>query len=265
MVSKHGRAQRQVKFECMEEPKGRSKSWKSPKAENRNMAELTSRKKMHKNQNASKGRLVVSFLSRVKKILWHGHALVASAYGCWTKWMPLVAKDLDQGWPQTWHVAKQYSLWAQTHDGHCGRLRYGHVLANWHWLRGRAWLLLGHAGALGHLGLGRWLGVGALGLGALGSHGLAGGALGCSWLAVGHHGCWDLELVAVAQWSLLGPRAAHTTRFDAGMLQVHKYVLYVCNMTALPQSSHFCSQEHCFGWSCVVTHPAICHCYASNT
>ena len=28
-----GKAQRQVKLECMEEPKGRSKSWKSPKAE----------------------------------------------------------------------------------------------------------------------------------------------------------------------------------------------------------------------------------------
>ena len=142
----------------------------------------------------------------------------------------------------------RWTLWAAA--------GYGHVLANWHWLLGRAWLLLGHAGALGHLGLGRWLGVGALGPGALGSHGLAGGALGCSWLAVGHHGCWGLELVAVAQWSLLGPRAAHTTRFDAGMLQVHKHVLHVCNMTALPQSSHFCSQEHCFGWSCVVTHPA---------
>ena len=74
--------------------------------------------------------------------------------------------------------------------------------------------------------------------------------------AVGHHGCWDLELVAVAQWSLLGPRAAHATRFDAGMLQVHKHVLHVCNMTTLPQSDHFSSQEHCFGWPCLVTHPA---------
>ena len=108
MVSKHGRAQRQVKLECMEEPKGRSKSWKSPKAENRNMAELTSRKK-NKNAQESKckQRQAGRFFSlKSQKILWHGHALVASAYGCWTKWMPLVAKDLDQAWPQTWHVAK---------------------------------------------------------------------------------------------------------------------------------------------------------------
>ena len=184
MVSKHGRAQRQVKFECMEEPKGRSKSWKSPKAKNRNMAELTSRKKRKCTKIKMQAKADWSFLfsQKSKNPLARscpGGKPVAGAYGCWIKWMPLEAKDLDQAWPQTWHVAS----WAAA--------GYGLFLA----------MLLDFVAGLV---------LAPLELGALGSHGLAGGALGCSWLAVGHHGCWDLELVAVAQWSLLGPRAAHT-------------------------------------------------------